>query len=137
MESKSIVVTKLIESCLDCIEKVNLYPKRSKINWKWSNFIDFFDINWLFQYELTFLIEINFFDLLMNNLEILINSFNLLIDSFNLSIKYRLKMIDFNRIYMEIISKLLPTILFHRWNPYRTKFGQLEIRIVNNLILEA
>ena len=49
-ESKSIVTTKLIKLCPDYIKKVNLYQNRSKIIQKRLNLINFFHINWLFQY---------------------------------------------------------------------------------------
>ena len=61
-----IVATKSIKLCPDCIEKVDIYRKRSNLNQKWLKKI-VLKINGLFWYQLTFFhLLIDYFNLVIN-----------------------------------------------------------------------
>ena len=61
LESKSIVTTKLIKSCLDCIKKFNIYGDRLIFYRICSKLTETVKINQLFQYKSTFLIFNQYF----------------------------------------------------------------------------
>ena len=105
LESKSNVAMKSIKLCLDYIEKVNFYRKRSLYQ-KWLKEIEKVKIDQLI------LIKFDLLDLLIDFFDFLINFkvifFKLLINFkvifFNLLIKNWLNSIDFNQKEIKIIS---------------------------------
>ena len=118
-----IVTTKLIKSCLDCIEKVDIYWNRLVLYQSCLKMIKKVKINQLFYINWHF-----------RSLNKIISIFKLTFSIFllifiDLLIKKRLKRIYFNWKYIKSISKLRSSIPYCSWNRNRI--------VIDNIILKS